>query len=403
LDRAERWDCIVLLEDAEVYLSERDENMDRSRIVSTFLHALDNLSGTVFLTTTRVGLLDEAVKPHIHVALSIPAMDRGVALRTWEKALDTVVTLHRSKGVKLRVDQRNITAWAMGRYRKTSVVEKTWSYQQIYNTIETAIVIASAGKDSEADSDIQPSGDEESESSSAGPILLNASHFSLAESFTQGFNSYLEECRGKDEDRAAEFHLRAPADFNSLPVHRPGDSARRPPIRRPYGFYYGEEEDEYTPERYGRPEFLAPDLSSSRVPRRPPTSRRTDPPPRGILKHWGSPPPQKGRGRQVRLSTSDSDDSEEDEVGYDEVYERYINPDIGEDEGAADEQEPEPVSEVNIEDESSSPKEDEDGFPDTGKAQGKPDGDHNSQGAAVEQRSSTVPKVTTEETPDPAI
>ncbi len=32
---AQRWDCIVLLEDAEIYLSERDDNMDRNRIVSS--------------------------------------------------------------------------------------------------------------------------------------------------------------------------------------------------------------------------------------------------------------------------------------------------------------------------------------------------------------------------------
>ncbi|KAK0728905.1 hypothetical protein B0T26DRAFT_620469, partial [Lasiosphaeria miniovina] len=135
---ASRWNCIVLLKDAEVYLSERDENMDRNRILSIFLDALDSLSGTLFLTSTRVGLIDESLRHRIHIALSIPEPDRAAASHMWSAALHSVKTLN-----SWEVDYRGILSWAEARYKKRSVSEKTWSSRQVSNAIETAMAVAS--------------------------------------------------------------------------------------------------------------------------------------------------------------------------------------------------------------------------------------------------------------------
>ncbi len=149
----------------------------------------------MFLTSTRVGLVDEALKPRIHVALSIPTMDQATAKRSWKQSLHSAMALRASRGSTIKMDVEGIISWAMGRYRKRSVADRTWSYLQIYNAIETAMAMAVYGygdesiSDSEAESEGQTSNDGEIKRST-DTIILTARHFSIGERFTQGFNSY---------------------------------------------------------------------------------------------------------------------------------------------------------------------------------------------------------------------
>lgn len=65
-----RWGCVLLLDEAEVFLAKRNlEDLTRNAMVSVFLRVLEFYSGILFLTTNRVGTMDEAFKSRIHISL----------------------------------------------------------------------------------------------------------------------------------------------------------------------------------------------------------------------------------------------------------------------------------------------------------------------------------------------
>ncbi|KAF4547047.1 ATPase-like protein 9 [Elsinoe fawcettii] len=64
---ATRWEAILLLDEADVFLSQRDEqDISRNAIVSVFLHELEYFSGTILLTSNRVESIDPAFRSRIH-------------------------------------------------------------------------------------------------------------------------------------------------------------------------------------------------------------------------------------------------------------------------------------------------------------------------------------------------
>lgn len=67
---AHLWDCVLLLDEADVFLSQRSQlDMKRNALVSVFLRVLEYYNGLLFLTTNRVGTIDEAFKSRIHLSL----------------------------------------------------------------------------------------------------------------------------------------------------------------------------------------------------------------------------------------------------------------------------------------------------------------------------------------------
>ena len=75
---AHRWGCVLLLDEADVFLSLRNQNdLSRNAIVSVFLRTLEYYSGILFLTTNRVGALDPAFKSRIHISLYYPNLTKN--------------------------------------------------------------------------------------------------------------------------------------------------------------------------------------------------------------------------------------------------------------------------------------------------------------------------------------
>ncbi|KAL1981791.1 hypothetical protein VTN96DRAFT_2129 [Rasamsonia emersonii] len=75
-DYAVRWNAILLLDEADVFLQDRDyENLSRNALVSIFLRTLEYFNGIMFLTSNRVGALDQAFQSRIHITLGIPEFD----------------------------------------------------------------------------------------------------------------------------------------------------------------------------------------------------------------------------------------------------------------------------------------------------------------------------------------
>ncbi len=60
-DRAKRWDAVLLLDEADVFVMERGLDLSQNAIVAEFLRTLEYFDGLLFLTTNRVDGVDEAI------------------------------------------------------------------------------------------------------------------------------------------------------------------------------------------------------------------------------------------------------------------------------------------------------------------------------------------------------
>jgi SpoVK/Ycf46/Vps4 family AAA+-type ATPase len=86
LDVAMIWDAVLLLDEADIFLEERDEhNIARNAMVGVFLRLLEYHNGVLFLTTNRVKKIDSAFYSRISVAIHY--RKEGKAQQVWHNLL----------------------------------------------------------------------------------------------------------------------------------------------------------------------------------------------------------------------------------------------------------------------------------------------------------------------------
>lgn len=61
LIRAQRWGAVMLIDEADVYIRRRDDQLTTNAVVGVFLRVLEYFNGLLFLTTNRMDDIDEAV------------------------------------------------------------------------------------------------------------------------------------------------------------------------------------------------------------------------------------------------------------------------------------------------------------------------------------------------------
>lgn len=60
-DRGERWECVMLLDEADVFVVKRGDNIEQNAIVAEFLRTLEYFNGLLFMTTNRPDDIDDAI------------------------------------------------------------------------------------------------------------------------------------------------------------------------------------------------------------------------------------------------------------------------------------------------------------------------------------------------------
>ena len=76
LDIAHTWRAILLIDEADIFLEQRElHDINRNALVSIFLRKLEYFQGIVFLTTNRVETFDEAFQSRIHFGLRYDNLD----------------------------------------------------------------------------------------------------------------------------------------------------------------------------------------------------------------------------------------------------------------------------------------------------------------------------------------
>ncbi|KAI4950396.1 hypothetical protein J4E91_004278 [Alternaria rosae] len=85
------WDCVVLLDEADVFLEERTKmDLHRNAIVSVFLRVLDYYDGILILTTNRIGTFDEAFKSRIQLALHYLPLNKEGRWEVWRNFVQSL-------------------------------------------------------------------------------------------------------------------------------------------------------------------------------------------------------------------------------------------------------------------------------------------------------------------------
>ena len=83
--RVARWNAVLQFDECEIFLTERNEDLERSAIVGIFLRLLDYYNGILFLTTNRPQVLDHAVRSRVMLKLEYPDLDQAARSIIWDK------------------------------------------------------------------------------------------------------------------------------------------------------------------------------------------------------------------------------------------------------------------------------------------------------------------------------
>jgi SpoVK/Ycf46/Vps4 family AAA+-type ATPase len=90
LRTAERWDSIVLLDEADIFLEKRGRDHYRNAMVAVFLKMLESHNSPLFMTTNRVFEFDSAIRSRVNVAIEYKTLDRQARTQVWRQFLARV-------------------------------------------------------------------------------------------------------------------------------------------------------------------------------------------------------------------------------------------------------------------------------------------------------------------------
>ncbi|KAK6205896.1 hypothetical protein LQW54_008087 [Pestalotiopsis sp. IQ-011] len=194
-DLARKWNCVLLLDEADVFLSTRVEgNIAQNSLVSVFLRALEYYSGILILTTNRVGSFDEAIKSRVHCALYYPPLDKDQTIAIWQMKLKSLEERNAAVEPRHRIqfDPKEIEDYARRHWRQGKRSSR-WNGRQIKNAFQTAVALA------DWDALLYTKG-----KGMADGTPLTRKHFEKVAEASEHFDIYLERTRTSDRQRARD-------------------------------------------------------------------------------------------------------------------------------------------------------------------------------------------------------
>jgi hypothetical protein len=117
------------------------DDMGRNALVSVFLRHLEYYSGILFLTTNIVGVIDEAFKSRIHVALRYPSIDLDSTKKIWNNVLDRIERDNEVADVRIEFNRTTLLDFASAHYRRHEPTDSTWNGRQVRNAFQIAIAL----------------------------------------------------------------------------------------------------------------------------------------------------------------------------------------------------------------------------------------------------------------------
>ncbi|TLD20303.1 hypothetical protein PspLS_08720 [Pyricularia sp. CBS 133598] len=200
---ASKWDCVLLLDEADVFLAERRRtDFHRNGLVAVFLRVLEYYAGILFLTTNRIGDFDEAFASRIHMSLHYPQLTEISTIKVFKLNLRMIKNRYASRNRKIKIDEDEIIQTAGAHWRNEP--EARLDGRQIKNACQTALALA--------EYEAQPEGAkfDLSVDNEDRKVHLTVAYLNKVTQAYLDFMKYLKAVHGTDaERRARENGLRA--------------------------------------------------------------------------------------------------------------------------------------------------------------------------------------------------
>lgn len=205
---AHRWGCVLLLDEADVFLTVRNQtDLQRNAVVSVFLRTLEYYSGILFLTTNRVGVLDPAFKSRIHVKLHFPNLTKSVSTDIWRNHIAKAKEYFESTGREYTLRRREILEFSKRNFKDLKREGfDPWNGRQIRNAFQTAIALAV-----------------HEAYVKGGKPELTEHHFEQVARASNEFDRYLKTLHGRSESQIAKLN-KTRTDY---PDQKPAGTPRR--------------------------------------------------------------------------------------------------------------------------------------------------------------------------------
>lgn len=88
LKRAQRWGAVMLIDEADVYIRKRGNDIDHNAVVASFLRTLEYFHGLLFLTTNRIDDVDDAIVSRCIATIRYEPPVEEDAKRIWKVLSD---------------------------------------------------------------------------------------------------------------------------------------------------------------------------------------------------------------------------------------------------------------------------------------------------------------------------
>lgn len=84
LIRAQRWGAVMLIDEADVYIRRRNDDLSSNAVVGVFLRVLEYFNGLLFLTTNRIDDIDEAIISRCIALIRYYPPQRADRVKIWQ-------------------------------------------------------------------------------------------------------------------------------------------------------------------------------------------------------------------------------------------------------------------------------------------------------------------------------
>jgi SpoVK/Ycf46/Vps4 family AAA+-type ATPase len=151
---AVEWNAVILLDEADVFMAERNPNdIRRNELVSIFLRELEYYSGVIFLTTNLYDTIDGAFRSRVNLHMLFSELSAEARLAVWRKFLERLPPMAgpEAKGAMDELEEedlKEIAAWQLnGREIKNAVkLVKSWcdygGYDMTLSRMESGIKVS---------------------------------------------------------------------------------------------------------------------------------------------------------------------------------------------------------------------------------------------------------------------
>ncbi|KAK0671527.1 aaa family atpase protein [Cercophora samala] len=198
---AHKWGCVLLLDEADVFLAKRGtqkDDVERNGIVSIFLRILEYYSGILFLTTNRVGSMDDAFRSRLHLSLFYPKLDKDQTIQIFKRNFERVGEINKDRQehnlppFKYKTQEEMIIGWVDQNWKKLR-----WNGRQIRNAFQTVMALA------EFKAKPKPSSGTDDQSRCRSPTLTKQ-QFEIVAKASKQFAKYLKATLGQSDERIAK-------------------------------------------------------------------------------------------------------------------------------------------------------------------------------------------------------